>query len=110
MGYVAAIDLGATFTAAAVLRDLDLSPEVVSLGSHGAAIATVVHVRDGTVLVGEAAEQRSVDDPEAIARDFKRRLGDSTPIFVAGSPWSAEALLSEVLRWVIARIAEFKRG
>ena len=43
---------------------------------------------DGEFLVGEAAERRGVTEPDRLAREFKRRIGDHVPIMVAGAPFS----------------------
>jgi len=91
MSYQVGIDLGTTFTAAAVCRHDDPTRiEVVPLGSRGAAaVASVVFVaEDGSVLIGEAAARRSVSDPHRVVREFKRRIGDATPLIVGGSRWS----------------------
>ena len=39
---------------------------------------------DGSTMFGDAAELRSVTEPERVAREFKRRVGDSTPLMVGG--------------------------
>ena len=104
MGYVLGVDLGTTFTAAAVWRDG--SAQIASLGSRGAAIPSVVLLRDDeTELTGEAADRRAMTEPERVAREFKRRLGDTTPVLVGGSPFSAEALMSRLLRAVVDEVA-----
>ena len=91
MTYQVGIDLGTTYTAAAVHRKGRAM--IFSLGSRGATIPSVVLLReDGTFLTGEAAERRAVTEPERVVREFKRRFGDPTPLIVAGSPYSAEAL------------------
>jgi molecular chaperone DnaK len=103
VSYVVGVDLGTTFTAAAVWRDG--FAQIASLGSRGAAIPSVVLLRgDEEILTGEAAERRAVSEPDRVAREFKRRLGDSTPILLAGTPYSAEALMSRLLRWVIEEV------
>ena len=69
MGYVVGIDLGTTFTAAAVWRDG--SAQIASLGSRGSAIPSVVLLReDETELTGEAADRRAMTAPERVAREF----------------------------------------
>lgn len=104
MGYQLGIDLGTTFTGAAVHRDGRV--EVCSLGSRTAAIPSVVLLRDDeTVLTGEAAVRRALSEPGRVAREFKRRLGDTTPIIVGGSPYSAEALMARLLRSVVDEVA-----
>lgn len=103
MTYDVGVDLGTTYTAAAVARGGEA--RMFPLGSRASAIPSVVLLRsDGTVLTGEAAERRAVTEPERVAREFKRRLGDSTPILVAGSPYSAEALSGRLLRSVLDEV------
>ena len=62
--------------------------EVFDLGEHTSQIPSIVYVRDdGEVLVGDAAQRRSVSDPARTAREFKRRLGDSVPYVLGGVPF-----------------------
>lgn len=107
MGYILGVDLGTTFSAAAVARDG--RAEIVSLGSRGAAVPSVVLLRaDGEVLVGEAAERRATSEPERTAREFKRRLGDPTPLLLGGTPYGAEALTAHLLRAVVGQVTELE--
>ena len=83
MDYGLGIDIGTTFSAAAI-STADAT-EVFALGARTATIPSVVVVREhGEVLVGEAAERRALSEPARSAREFKRRLGDPTPIFLGG--------------------------
>ncbi len=103
MSYFLGIDLGTTFTAAAVWRNG--RTEIANLGNHSAAVPSVVLLRDDeTVLTGEAANRRALSEPDRVAREFKRRLGDTTPILLGGSPYSAEALMARLLRSVVADV------
>lgn len=105
MGYVLGVDLGTTYTAAAIGRDARV--EMLSLGNRAASIPSVVYIReDDEILVGEAADRRGAGDPGRVAREFKRRVGDTTPILVGGTPYSAEALMAKLLRWVIDHATE----
>jgi len=109
VGYGLGVDLGTTYTAAAVHRAG--RAEVFPLGSRGAAIPSVVLLReDETILTGEAASRRALTEPERVAREFKRRLGDTTPILVGGSPYSAEALMARLLRWVVDEVRTREGG
>ncbi|MDO8362248.1 MAG: Hsp70 family protein [Actinomycetota bacterium] len=104
MGYTLGIDLGTTFTAAALLRDG--RTEVVALGNHAATIPSMVFLReDDNVLVGDAAERRGQQEPARLAREFKRRLGDSVPILLDRTPFSAERLMAVMLRQIVADIS-----
>ena len=105
MAYSLGIDIGTTYTAAAVNRTG--RPEVLSLGTDRPTIPTVVLLRaDGTVLVGEAAERRALTEPTRVAREFKRRMGDPTPFIVGGTPYGIESLTAHVMRWVTALATE----
>lgn len=101
--WVLGIDLGTTFTAAAIAGPGRVA-EILTLGERSAAIPTLVAVRaDGGVVTGDAAARRALIEPDRIVRHVKRRLGDHMPILVGGSPWSPQALLAEVLRAVVER-------
>jgi actin-like ATPase involved in cell morphogenesis len=107
--YALGIDLGTTFTAVATWRDGHA--EIVPLGSRSAAIPSVVLLRDDeTFLIGEAANRRGLTEPHRVAREFKRRMGDSTPILLGGVPQSAEALASRLLRAVVDQVVSREGG
>jgi molecular chaperone DnaK (HSP70) len=104
--YQLGVDLGTTFTAAAVHRT-STSAEVVALSPRSAPVASVLYLgADSGVLVGEAAERRAVTDPERVIREFKRRIGDPTPLMVAGNPQHAHELAGFLARWVVDRVTE----
>jgi molecular chaperone DnaK len=104
-GYRLGVDLGTTFTAAAVTSDRGV--DVLALGNRALQVPSVVYLMpDGAVLVGEAAERRGTGDPTRLVREFKRRVGDSVPIIVGGSPYSPQLLLSHLLRWVVGVATE----
>jgi len=105
MAYSLGIDLGTTYSAAATARDDRV--EIFQLGERAATIPSIVVLRaDGEVLTGDAAERRSLGEPTRTAREFKRRLGDPTPIILGGTPYGAEALLAHLLRAIVARVSE----
>src|SRR3712207_1798544 len=106
MPYRLGVDLGTTFTAAAVSEDAG-EPVLVGLGNRALQIPSVLFLKpDGEFLVGEAAERRGLTEAHRLAREFKRRIGDSVPIMVAGSPFSPQALTSHLLRWVVGAATE----
>ncbi len=112
MNYQVGIDLGTTFTAAAVCRQDDQTQiEVVPLGSRGAAVPSVVFVaEDESLVIGEAATRRALTDPHRVVREFKRRIGDATPLVVGGKPLEPQALAAKFVRWVVDRVAEREGG
>lgn len=110
MNYVLAIDVGTSFTAAALVKP-DQSPtptpEILPLGLHGSAVPSVLfYADDGRTLVGEAAERRGLDNPQRMVREFKRRIGDPVPIAV-GEDWlAAEDVYASMAQWVVDRAEE----
>jgi molecular chaperone DnaK len=108
--YVLGIDVGTTFSAAAVNRGGRI--EAVSLGSVAQAIPSVVAVRTSgeEVLVGEPAETRALSEPDRSAKQFKRRVGDDVPIVLGGVPYGAEALTAYVIRFIVDLVTEREGG
>jgi actin-like ATPase involved in cell morphogenesis len=94
------VDLGTTWTAAAVTADGHTTP--LGLGSAGPAMPSVVAIVDGKPLAGEAGVRAGATNPTAVAREFKRRLGDTTPIVLGGTPYGAETLTGHLLAHVVA--------
>ena len=109
MEYALGVDLGTTFTAAAVR--VDGRAQIVRLGSRRAEIPSLIFVRDdGVVLVGDAAERRGAAEPARLAREFKRRLGDPVPVLVGGAPYSAHALMARLLEHVHQAVVRQQEG
>ncbi len=106
MGYSLGIDLGTTYSAAAISRNGG-AVEVCTLGTTSQSIPSVVVLREGgEILTGEAAERRAAGDPTRTAREFKRRLGDPVPIIIGTTPYGAEALMALLLRDIVAQVSE----
>jgi actin-like ATPase involved in cell morphogenesis len=101
MSYQVGVDLGTTYTAAAVFRDGADRAEPVPLGVRSAAMASAVFAADGSFLVGEAAERRALADPARVVREFKRRIGDGVPVLVGREPVPAEVLAARFIRQVV---------
>ncbi|GAA1239056.1 Hsp70 family protein [Pseudonocardia alaniniphila] len=113
MSYLLGIDVGTTRTAAAIGRSgaRPSDTEIVNLGDRSSAVPSVLYIGDdGSVVVGEAAERRAVSSPDHVVREFKRRIGDPTPILVAGRPWAPEELSARLVRWVVDRAAQREGG
>lgn len=109
MSYILGVDVGTTYSAGAVHRDG--RTEIASIGTRTASIPSVVVLHPhGEVLVGEAAERRSVSEPTRTAREFKRRLGDPVPLLLGGAPYGSETLMAHVLRHLVERVAELEGG
>ncbi|OAE02871.1 Hsp70 family protein [Arthrobacter sp. OY3WO11] len=112
MSYVLAVDVGTSFTAAAIARfdQGASSPECLPLGLRATSVPSVLFYPDnGPVLVGEAAERRGLDSPGRVVREFKRRVGDAVPISVGTLSLAAEDVFATMARWVADR-AEERQG
>ncbi|MFF1881167.1 Hsp70 family protein [Pseudarthrobacter sp. NPDC058196] len=110
MSYALAVDVGTSYTAAAVVRfDEGASPlpECLPLGLRGTSVPSVVYYpEEGPVLVGEAAERRSLDSPGRVVREFKRRVGDDVPFALGTLTVRPEDVFATVAQWVAGRAAE----
>ncbi|REH35167.1 Hsp70 protein [Kutzneria buriramensis] len=72
---------------------------------------SVLHIgADGAVLVGDAAERRAAADPSGVAREFKRRIGDRTPILLGDGGHTAHELTARLARWVVDLVRSREGG
>lgn len=107
MSYGLGIDLGTSFTRAAISGGGQT--RMVPLGGGSILMPSVVRVEaDGTLIAGEPDVGN--DDPFRTARDFKRRLGNPTPLILGGQPHSAVSLLAATLKSVIETITTAEGG
>ncbi len=106
MSYAVGIDLGTTFTAAAVVDGG--VPRMVGLAHDRVSIPSVIAPIEGRSLVGDEAAVVSATAPWDVAREFKRRFGDTTPMFIAGQPHQPEQLTGELLRWVVDHVEQLE--
>ena len=107
--YHLGIDLGTTYVAAGILRHG--RPETVTLGDRAAVVPSVLFFKDdGEVLHGESASRRGLSDPSRVVREFKRRVGDSTPMVVGQTPYSADVLLAKLLRFAHGAVVQRQGG
>ena len=109
MTYWLGIDLGTTYTAAALGRPTvdELETHVVPLGSRSAAVPSVLFLaEDGSLVVGEGAQRRALTDPDRVVREFKRRIGDEIPLLVGGVSRHAHELAAVLVHWVWQRVTE----
>jgi molecular chaperone DnaK len=107
--YWLGIDLGTTYTAAAICWPAvdGLEVQVVPLSNRSHAIPSVLYLPgDGSVVVGEGAQRRSLTDPDRVVREFKSRIGDEIPMLVGGSPFFAHDLAAEFASWLWNFVSE----
>ncbi|WP_243788154.1 Hsp70 family protein [Saccharopolyspora gloriosae] len=107
MRYGVGIDLGTSFTSAALsmpggTRMVSMSPTVI-------VPSVACRAPDGPLLTGDAALHPGAD-PRNVARNFKRRLGDPTPLFLGGTGYSPAALMAAQLSDVLATTTRLVGG
>jgi len=100
MRYGVGIDLGTSFTSAAVVGPD--GARMVPL-SRGVVVPSVAYATpEGTLLTGLAAEEAARGgELGRVARGFKRRIGDPTPLVLGGTAYSPDALMAAQLRDVL---------
>ena len=104
MTYDVGIDVGTTFTAAAICRGGAVEP--VALTTSRVTVPSVVFAAGDEMLFGGAAERRGAAQPDGLAREFKRRVGDPVPLMLSGSPYHADRLTALMANWVLGTVAE----
>jgi hypothetical protein len=104
MTYQLGVDLGTTFTAAAVAKGGRV--EITALETRSVLMRSVVWLAaDGRELVGEAAWRRRLAEPDCVAREIKRHVGDPNPVLLDGVPYGADRLMAMLLRRVVDAVA-----
>ena len=109
VGYSLGVDLGTTFVAAAIASATRV--EMFTLGDRSVVTPATVYLReDGSLVTGEAASLRAVSSPDRVSREFKRRLGNPTPVMLGGQPHTVTALLGTLLGDVVEKVIETEGG
>jgi molecular chaperone HscC len=89
------IDLGTTNSLIAVFRDG--KPELIPNALGQVLTPSVVAIRDGQLVVGEAARGIAISDPVNAASLFKRAMGTDRDYRLGGKPYRAPELSAMVL-------------
>jgi hypothetical protein len=107
--YGVGVDLGTSFAAAAMTHAGTL--DMVRLGGQAMVTPSAAYLdENGTLLTGEAADRLGLKDASRVAREFKRRLGDPTPVILAGAPHSPTALMAALLRSILDTVSQVRGG
>ncbi|MGW1061319.1 Hsp70 family protein [Micromonospora rubida] len=107
--YGVGVDLGTSFAAAAVAHAGAL--DMVRLGGQAVVTPSAAYLdENGKLLTGEVADRLGLQDSSRVAREFKRRLGDPTPVILAGAPHSPTALMAALLRSIMDSVSQARGG
>ena len=88
--------------AAAALRDGAV--EVVALATHQVVAPTLLFARGDDLVFGTSAGVRGQGEPAGLAREFKRRVGDTVPIVLSGTPYPAARLVALYAKWIVETV------
>jgi molecular chaperone DnaK (HSP70) len=83
---------------------------MVSLSAQSVVAPALVYLaEDGTISTGDAARRRAITEPDRVGREFKRRLGDPTPIKLGHESFAVTELLGALLRDVLRQVIRLER-
>ncbi len=95
-GATIGIDLGTTFSAMAVLEAG--KPAIITNAEGTRTTPSVVHIKDGEVIVGQVARNQAIVDPSHTIRSIKRKMGSNEKIEVDGKDYTPEQISAMVLQ------------
>ncbi|MBU0470117.1 MAG: molecular chaperone DnaK [Nanoarchaeota archaeon] len=95
-GATIGIDLGTTFSAMAVLEGG--KPTIITNSEGTRTTPSVVHIKDGEVIVGQVARNQAIVDPSHTIRSIKRKIGTNEKIEVDGKDYTPEQISAMILQ------------
>jgi molecular chaperone DnaK len=95
-GATIGIDLGTTFSAMAVLEGG--KPTIMTNAEGTRTTPSVVHIKDGEVIVGQIARNQAIVDPLHTIRSIKRKVGSNEKISVDGKEYTPEQISAMILQ------------
>jgi molecular chaperone DnaK len=109
-GKLVGIDLGTTFSAIATLDDHGLPVTLPNRAGEMLTPSAILLLEDGTAVVGQAALDVALEQPDRVATLVKRRMGESSfGAPVAGRDFRPETLSAILLRKLV-QDAELRIG
>jgi len=106
------IDLGTCYSSIAIIeggKPLALKSDDAAIG-HGYPLLSAVYVEeDGNILIGQAAENRRMTNPDRFRKEFKRDLGSNIPYQIGQKSMLPEDLFKELLKH-FKKVAEKNLG
>ncbi|MAG73820.1 molecular chaperone DnaK [archaeon] len=95
-GATIGIDLGTTFSAVAVLEGG--KPTIIPNAEGTRTTPSVVHIKDGEVIVGQVARNQAIVDPLHTIRSIKRKMGTNEKVAVDGKEYTPEEISAMTLQ------------
>ncbi len=100
-GEVFGIDLGTTYSAVAVINDLDQA-EIIKNQSGEDTTPSVVFFDSGVAIVGSEAKSSLIADPDNGCALIKRRMGTAFPQDFAGQTYTPESMSALILKELVS--------
>jgi len=95
-GATIGIDLGTTFSAMAVMEGG--KPTIISNAEGTRTTPSVVHIKDGEVIVGQIARNQAIVDPSHTIRSIKRKMGGNEKVEIDGKGYTPEQISAMILQ------------
>jgi molecular chaperone DnaK len=95
-GATIGIDLGTTFSAMAVLEGG--KPTIIANEEGTRTTPSVIHIKDGEIIVGQVARNQAIVDPSHTIRSIKRKMGTNEKLEIDGKSYSPEELSAMILQ------------
>ncbi len=95
-GATIGIDLGTTFSAMAVLEGG--KPTIITNAEGTRTTPSVVHIKDGEVIVGQVARNQAIVDPSHTIRSIKRKMGTNEKLEIDGKQYTPEQISAMILQ------------
>lgn len=108
-GTLVGIDLGTTFSAIATLDDHGLPQTVPNSDNEMLTPSAVLLLEDGEAVVGQAALDVALEQPDRVAMLVKRKIGEASFGLVAGRDFRPETLSAIILAKLV-KDAEVRIG
>ncbi len=101
---IVSIDIGTSYSSICILgpdgkaQPVDISTGASMFGSKYSMPTAVFVEEDGSIQVGQAALNSRRHTPQNFRMEFKRNLGEDTPILLGGRSFKPEDLYTEIFR------------
>ncbi len=96
MSKIIGIDLGTTFSAVAVLEGG--KPVIIPNSEGQRTTASVVHIKDKEIVVGDVAKRKAIVDPDHTVRSIKRHMGSDYKVKIDGKTYSPQEISAMILQ------------
>jgi len=95
-GATVGIDLGTTFSAVSVMEGG--KPTIITNAEGTRTTPSVVHIKEGEIIVGQVARNQAIVDPSHTIRSIKRKMGTNEKVEIDGKEYTPEQISAMILQ------------